>query len=167
MTQSIKETIIVKGILDEDFVNYRVPSMTIIFPYCDFKCEANGDSFCHNSPLIGEPDIEIPIKELYRRYINNKISEAVVCQGLEPLDSWEELNSLLFYFRIHESCLDTIVIYTGYNKEEILDKVEYIRTAYSNVIIKFGRYISGHEKHYDEVLGVYLSSDNQYAEHVE
>ena len=31
--------IILKGIIDEDFVNYRVPSMTLMFPKCSFKCE--------------------------------------------------------------------------------------------------------------------------------
>ena len=38
----IKEYMVVKGIVDEDFVNYKVPSMTIMFPYCDFKCEVDG-----------------------------------------------------------------------------------------------------------------------------
>ena len=28
-----------KGIVDEDVVNYRKTSMFIIFPSCDFKCE--------------------------------------------------------------------------------------------------------------------------------
>ena len=28
---------IVKGIIDEDFVNYKKPSMVIEFPYCDLK----------------------------------------------------------------------------------------------------------------------------------
>ena len=30
---------IVKGIITEDFVNYKEPCMTIEFPYCDFKCD--------------------------------------------------------------------------------------------------------------------------------
>lgn len=162
----ISEIIIVKGIVDEDFVNYKVPSMTIMFPYCDFKCEIDGSDYCHNSSLVKEPNIKVSIKDIYRRYYNNPITEAVVCQGLEPFDSWIELNGLLFHFRIHEACFDTIVIYTGYNREEIADKIEYIQTMYSNIIIKFGRYIHGHKKHYDETLGVMLSSDNQYAEQV-
>ena len=29
---------ILKGIIDEDFVNYKVPCMVLEFPYCDFKC---------------------------------------------------------------------------------------------------------------------------------
>jgi hypothetical protein len=35
---------------------------------------------------------------------------------------------------------------------------------YKNVIIKYGRYIPNQTPHYDEVLGVNLASDNQYAE---
>ncbi len=161
------EYITLKGILDEDFVNYRVPSMTIMFPRCSFKCEINGSNFCHNAPLIHEPDIQIPISNIYRRYITNPISEAIVCQGLEPFDSWEELDSLLFHFRIHEACFDPFVIYTGYTEEEIEDKIDHIRRMYDNVIVKFGRYIPGQESHYDEILGVNLASPNQFAKRIE
>ena len=35
---------------------------------------------------------------------------------------------------------------------------------FKNIIIKYGRYIPDQEPHYDEVLGVNLASDNQYAE---
>ena len=35
---------------------------------------------------------------------------------------------------------------------------------WENIIIKFGRYIPNQEKHYDDVLGIELASDNQYAE---
>lgn len=100
------------------------------------------------------------------RYINNPITKAIVLQGLEPFDSWEEVKELLFEFRIHEACLDDIVIYTGYNKDEIADKVEFIRHMYSNIIIKYGRYIPDQDPHYDCVLGVKLASDNQYAERI-
>jgi hypothetical protein len=162
----IAESITVKGIVDEDFVNYKVPSMTITFPYCDFKCEVDRSDYCHNSSLVNEPDIKVSVANIYKRYISNPISEAIVCQGLEPFDSWEELNGLLFHFRIHESCLDTFVIYTGYTKKEIEDKVNYIQKMYSNVIIKFGRFIPNNKKHFDNVIGVMLSSDNQYAEKI-
>ena len=162
----LSEYITVKGIMDEDFVNYKFPSMTILFPHCSFKCEKDGSNFCHNSTLVNEKDIRVLIKDLYCRYINNPITHAIVCQGLEPFDSWEELNGLLFHFRIHQECLDPIVIYTGYNKDEISDQIEFIKKMYSNIIIKFGRYIPNQEKHYDDVLGVYLASDNQYAEKI-
>ena len=54
-------------------------------------------------------------------------------------------------------------IYTGYYPEEIQDELKQLQ-KYKNIIIKFGRFIPGQEPHYDEVLGVYLASDNQYGE---
>ena len=56
---------LVKDIKDEDFINYKKPSMLIAFPYCDFKCDREcGRAVCQNSPLINEPDIEIGVDEL-------------------------------------------------------------------------------------------------------
>ena len=37
---------------------------------------------------------------------------------------------------------------------------------YKNIIIKFGRYIPNSENKYDEILGVTLASQNQYAKRV-
>ena len=46
---------IVKGIIDEDFINYKKPSMVIEFPYCSFKCDKEcGQPVCQNSSLINE-----------------------------------------------------------------------------------------------------------------
>ena len=39
-----------------------------------------------------------------------------------------------------------------------------ILKKYKNIIVKFGRFIPNQEKQYDEVLGVYLASNNQYGE---
>ena len=36
-----------------------------------------------------------------------------------------------------------------------------------NIIVKFGRYIPDTDQRYDEVLGVILASDNQYAERLD
>ena len=47
----------------------------------------------------------------------------------------------------------------------IINKV-CLLSNYKNIIIKYGRYITNQEKHYDEVLGVYLASENQYAERI-
>ena len=60
---------------------------------------------------------------------------------------------------------DDIVIYTGYNKNEITIQIKELQ-KYSNIIIKYGRFIPNCNKHYDEELGIYLSSDNQYAERI-
>ena len=151
------------GIIDEDFVNYRVPSMVLEFPYCSFKC---GAEYCQNSLLADAANIEISEDTIYNRYKSNPITQAVVLQGLEPFDSWEDVKSLLFVFRIHNVCFDDIVIYTGYDKHEISDKIDYIKSMFSNVVVKYGRFIPDQSPHYDEVLGVKLASNNQYAERI-
>ena len=150
----------IKGLITEDFVNYKKASMTIIFPYCTWKC---GKDYCQNSSLSKAPIIEIPTDDLVNRYINNPITEAVVMQGLEPFDSWNDLKN--FIKRLREYTDDDIVIYTGYNKSEILRYIEEL-CKYRNIIIKFGRYINGQERHYDKTLGIYLASNNQYAERI-
>ena len=150
----------IKGLISEDFVNYKKPAMTIMFPYCTFKC---GAEYCQNSPLSKAEDIEMDITDIVIRYLNNPITESVVMQGLEPFDSWDDLIGLVKQLR--ESTDDDIVIYTGYYKEEIADKVALL-SKYKNIVIKYGRYIPDQKEHYDEVLGVYLASSNQYAERI-
>ena len=150
----------IKGLITEDFVNYKKASMTIIFPYCTFKC---GEDYCQNSPLTKSPIIEISINDLVNRYINNPITEAVVMQGLEPFDSWSDLKE--FVKKLREYNNDDIIIYTGYNKDEVIKYIKEL-SVYPNIIIKFGRYVPNQEKHYDDVLGVYLASNNQYAERI-
>lgn len=158
--------ITLKGIIDEDFVNYRVPSMTLMFPKCSFKCEKEyGEKFCQNSSLMKEPNITVSLESIYNRYINNPITEAIVLQGLEPFDSREELSLLIDYFR-YKGCMDDFVIYTGYTEDEIQSDVYDIASLFQNIIIKFGRYVPDQEPHYDEVLGVKLASDNQYAKRI-
>ena len=150
----------IKGIISEDFVNYKKPSMTIMFPTCNFNC---GSDYCQNTSLVKESDIELSTENIVNRYINNPITEAIVMQGLEPFDSYYDLIELIEAVR--RKCDDDIVIYTGYNKDEIIGEIEYLST-YQNIIIKFGRYVPNNEKHFDDVLGVYLASDNQYAEEI-
>lgn len=150
----------IKGLITEDFVNYKKASMTIIFPYCTFKC---GKGDCQNSSLAKSPIIEISIDDLVNRYINNPITEAVVMQGLEPFDSWNDLKE--FIQKLREYSNDDIVIYTGYTKDEVIEYIKEL-SVYPNIIVKFGRYLPNQEKHYDDVLGVYLASNNQYAERI-
>ena len=150
----------IKGLISEDLVNYKKPSMTIIFPYCTFKC---GEGYCQNSELAKAPIIEMNVNNLVDRYINNPITEAVVMQGLEPFDSWNDLKS--FIHELREYCNDDIVIYTGYDKNEIIEKINEL-SKYTNIIVKFGRYIPNQEKHFDDLLEVYLASNNQYSEKI-
>ena len=149
----------VKGIIDEDFVNYKLPSMTIMFPKCSFKC---GKRLCQNSKIARMADIEVPLDALVRRYANNPITKAIVCQGLEPMDSFEDVLDILMWCRLL-GCKDDFVIYTGYDKFEVSEQISQLQ-HYSNVIVKYGRYLPGQEPHLDEVLGVELASENQWAE---
>lgn len=151
----------IKGLISEDFVNYKKPAMTIMFPYCNFKC---GMGYCQNSSLFHEANIEISVNDLVQRYINNPITEAIVMQGLEPFDSWKDV--LQFIDLLREQSDDDVVIYTGYNKEEILPYIKVLSKLYKNIVIKFGRYVPNQDKHFDEILGVHLASDNQYAERI-
>ena len=149
-------------IIDEDFINYKKPCMTIMMPYCTFKCDKEcGKQVCQNSDLASTPKIEIEVKDIIKRYLNNPISESIVFQGLEPFDSFYQVLEFIKKFR--EVSNDDIVIYTGYNKDEIKWLLTFFK-KFDNIIIKYGRFIPGQEKHYDEILGVYLASDNQYAE---
>lgn len=153
----------IKGLLDEDFVNYKRPSMFIVFPHCTFKCEKEcGVRCCQNSELAASKSIDVDIKTIAQRYKNNLITQAIVCGGLEPMDSFDDLVSLVKYIR-HMGINDEIIVYTGYNKSEIVNKTRVL-SKFGNIIVKYGRFIPNQEKHYDEVLGVYLASDNQYAE---
>lgn len=155
----------IKNILDEDFVNYKVPSMFIIFPNCTFKCDKeNGCQCCQNLSVIKQPNIDISCNKIVDRYINNPITKAIVCGGLEPFDSSDDLYNLINLFR-SRGCYDDIVIYTGYREDEIQDKISLIG-SFKNIIIKFGRYVPNQDRHFDEILGVYLASDNQYAKKI-
>lgn len=160
---------LIKGVVDEDFVNYKKSAMFIICHSCSFKCDKLcGRQVCQNGTLANTPDIEMPIEWLCDRYLNNPISESVVFGGLEPFDDIENVISFISYIR-DKNCNDDIVIYSGYKEEEIkTDFCVYYNTLknYKNIIIKFGRYIPDQNSHFDEVLGVKLSSDNQYAKQI-
>jgi hypothetical protein len=154
---------VIKGLKDEDFTNYKKPSMFIIFPSCSFKCDKeNGCNLCQNSHLAQEPEIYMPVLSIVARYKENPITKAIVCGGLEPFDSANNLANLVHVFRQHTN--DDIVIYTGYEEWELLGNPYYEKILeYSNIVIKYGRFRPDQTPHYDEVLGVKLASNNQYA----
>lgn len=149
------------NLIDEDFVNFKMPSMYLAFPYCNFKCEKEcGEAFCQNKALIEEPIIEVDPQKILTRFLGNPITKAIVFGGLEPLDSWDDVQCFISFVRHYTAA--PIIIYTGYNENEVQDKIEWLE-LYENIIVKFGRFIPNQEKHFDEVLGVELASPNQYA----
>lgn len=154
----------IKQLVDEDFINYKKPSMFIGFPSCTFKCEKEcGEHCCQNSALAQTPINNIGVKTIVNRYINNPITSAIVCGGLEPFDSWDDLFQLISYMRVVTD--DDIVVFTGYNENEIEEKVNKLK-HFKNIIIKFGRYVPNQQPHYDDVLGIKLASDNQYTRRI-
>ena len=159
-----------KGIIDEDFINYKKPSMVIMCPTCSFKCDKEcGEQVCQNSALATSPDIQIDNFSIVDRYLKNPITKAIVFSGLEPFDSFEDMYSIVYALR-QRNCTDDVVIYTGYDRDEIstmkrADGFFYIDSLIllRPIIVKYGRYKPNQKMKYDEVLGVNLASDNQYA----
>lgn len=152
------------NLIEEDFVNYRKPGIFLGFPFCTGKCNPDhGPAICQNEKLMRQPRIDISNGELITRYLSNPITHAVICGGLEPFDSFEELLSFIDAFR--SVSIDDIVIYTGYNEDEIRTEIDILK-RYQNIIVKFGRFLPNQGRHYDPVLGVDLASDNQYARRI-
>ena len=159
-----------KGIIDEDFINYKKPSMVIMCSTCSFKCDKEcGEQVCQNSALATAPDIQIDNFSIVDRYLKNPITKAIVFSGLEPFDSFEDMYSIIYALR-QQNCTDDVVIYTGYDRDEIstmkrADGFFYIDSLIllRPIIVKYGRYKPNQKMKYDEVLGVNLASDNQYA----
>lgn len=154
----------IKNIKYEDFIQYKKCSMFIGTAFCDWKCcrEAQCD-ICQNLPLAKSPTIDMDDNKIVQSYLTNPLTEAVVFGGLEPMDQFDELLALIKLFRKYTN--DDIVIYTGYYKEEISEKIFELQKR-SNIIVKFGRFKPNVNHIYDKILGIELSSDNQWAEKI-
>ena len=153
-----------KGLIDYDLCNFKLPSMFLIFPECSFKCDYEcGKSICQNSALAREPIIEIEVINLIHRYLSNPLTHSIICGGLEPFDTWDDLYTLCSVFRGFSK--DPIVIYTGYNENEIVDYINSL-SKLNNIIVKFGRFIPNSPHIFDTILGVELASNNQYAKYI-
>lgn len=153
----------IRNLMDQDIVNYKKMSMFIATCYCDFKCckQLNLDiCICQNSPIAQSKIINISNQRIVKRYIKNKLTHAIVFGGLQPMMQFDQLVQLIDCFRTQTQ--DDIVIYTGYNLEQVQDKIQILK-KYKNIIVKFGRYKPGDQVHYDQVLGVSLANKEQYA----
>lgn len=97
----------------------------------------------------------------------NPITEAIVLQGLEPLDSLVDVYTVAAAIK-NFNCKDDLIIYTGYNRNELSNTSIILKDlaccTQGHLIIKWGRYIPNQTPHIDPILGVKLASDNQYAE---
>lgn len=156
-----------RGFVEEDFLQYKKPVMYLGTCFCDWKCCTElglSPSICQNEEYAKGPVMEVNDKTIYNRYTNNPITHAVVIGGLEPMLQFDEVYNLIKLFR-DNGCDDDFVIYTGYYPDEIGDKIMELQ-KFPNVVIKFGRYIPNQKNRYDEILGITLASDNQFAKKI-
>lgn len=150
----------------EDFVNYHKCSMFIGAVSCTWKCcleQKIPCSVCQNYDWSKNIIKDIPNKDIIDLYMSNSLTEAIVFGGLEPMDQFSDLIGFIKDFR--KVSKDDIVIYTGYNKDELSNEITLL-LPFNNIIIKYGRYVPNRPSRHDDVLGVTLVSDNQYAERI-
>lgn len=155
-------------VVDERFDDYKKPSMFIGTISCSGKCCIEAGipmTVCQNDGWRSCAPVDIDNFELCERYFKNNITEAVVFGGLEPFEQFNEIEEFIHDFRIVFRCNDDIVIYTGYYPSEIQEQLNVL-SFYKNIIVKFGRFIPNSESKFDDILGVTLVSDNQYAERI-
>ena len=165
--QGSDDRIDIFGINDTDFVNYKEPTFNIAAGIsCTFKCCPQNPELCINHSLNPSTVINHSILKLIERYDAQDISKTITFQGLESLDNIKQILWFIYAFRKNHK--DTIIVWTGYTKEECEDFIYLIKDKmhFPNIIMKFGRYIPDQQPHYDPVLGVNLASDNQYAEKI-
>lgn len=132
---------------------------------CTWKCKncINRQHTFKNSNKYHISEYEIG--EIIKIYKKNILVESLILAGLEPFDNPHDLRRLIGVFR--DSISDDIIIYTGYDNDDIDTNKELKMLLqeilkYDNILVKFGRYIEGKDKIYDNVLGIELASDNQW-----
>lgn len=156
----------IKGIVDENFQDYKQASMFICTAQCNGKCWRElglpADT-CQNSKIASQKTIDYSDEKIAQRYVANGITHAIVIGGLEPFEQTEELYNLVSTLRNKTD--DYIIIYTGYREDEIPVEIETL-SKFPNIIIKFGRYRPNDTPRYDPVLCVTLASSNQYAKKI-
>lgn len=159
---------IVRTIVDEDFIQYKEPCMYIATAFCNGKCCKEAGiplSVCLNDAWRGTATIAMVDEGIIERYLSNSITTTICFAGLEPFEQFDQVYNFIEKLRKDYNCNDTVLIYTGYNKEEIAERIEKLKD-FDNIIIKFGRFVPDNPGKFDDVLGVRLASDNQYAERI-
>lgn len=159
---------IVRTIVDEDFVQYKEPCMYIATAFCNGKCCKEVGiplSVCLNDAWRGTATIAMVDEGIIERYLSNSITTTICFAGLEPFEQFNQVYDFIEKLRKDYSCNDMVLIYTGYTKEEIPEQIDKLKD-FDNIIVKFGRFIPDKPSRFDDVLGVQLASDNQYAERI-
>jgi hypothetical protein len=142
--------------------------MYIATAFCNGKCCKEAGiplSVCLNDAWRGTATIAMVDEGIIERYLSNSITTTICFAGLEPFEQFDQVYNFIEKLRKDYNCDDTVLIYTGYNKEEIAEQIEKLKD-FDNIIIKFGRFVPDNPGKFDDVLGVRLASDNQYAERI-
>lgn len=158
----------IKQIVYERFEDYKKPNLFICSPTCTFKCCIEAGipiSVCQNCEVAQMETVSVLADDIIESYLSNNITSAIVFGGLEPMDRFGDIVGFLTSLRKKYKCRDDVVIYTGYYKEEISDKINILK-SFENIIIKYGRFVPNDTPHYDEILGVMLANKEQYAEKI-
>lgn len=160
----------------DNVTDYEETSMLLVFPKCSGKC----GPACHNYNMIGKTaPLNVKVEDIVNLYNSLSDHKAVVCAGLEPFDSFDDLYALVEAFANNSKPCD-FVIYSGYypyndvsyenstgitNVWELARKIVKIKGSNQDFTLyfKYGRYIEDpNDDGYDSrLLGVHLSSRNQ------
>lgn len=151
----------------DNITDYIKTSLLLVFPYCSGKCKG-----CQNYELQKKGDSlkkQFKIDSIISYYDSLTTHEAIVCAGLEPFDSFNDLYLLVENLFSDENRNIDFVIYTGYYKEEIENLVnnmiKLLKDNNKSLIIKYGRYDETDIKEWkSNILGVKISTKNQYIE---
>lgn len=104
------------------------------------------------------------IKDILEIYDKNPFLEAFIMTGMEAFDNFEEMLNLIKVIRSYKN--EEIVIFTGYNPNELKDEINILK-KFKDIIIKFGRYERDLKPKKDEVGGVTLVTSNQFFKRIE
>ncbi len=145
---------LIKELIVEDFNSYMYPTTTVRLP--------SGDP--DEVPLFPMPD-----NGIIELFVYNNKTKALVIKNFAPLNSssFDEIIELLRKLRVEYKQKDSLfILYTDYDKKDIEDKLLALRSYVGPVIVKFGQYDPTYPPKMDSVLGIMLSSSNQYAERI-
>ena len=145
---------LIKELIVEDFNSYMYPTTTVRLP--------SGDP--DEVPLFPMPD-----NGIIELFVYNDKTRALVIKNFAPLNSssFDEIIELLRKLRVEYKQKDSLfILYTDYDKKDIEDKLLALRSYVGPVIVKFGQYDPTYPPKMDSVLGIMLSSSNQYAERI-
>lgn len=161
MTNYIKNKVKLISVSTDDFTDYKKTAILLAFPECKKHCDG-----CQNEHLRSAKSHKYYINDIINLYNRLDEHKAIVCAGLDPMDSLSDLKAIILAFNENKKPVD-FVIYTGYDYPDYCFIVEsglysLITNKDFNLIIKYGHYDKNNKNKYkSNILGVELAGDNQ------